>query len=73
MKSLAVLWEHIPHSLALKKKNYLNAVKLDKTTLELQVNGHETLTATVEPANASVKIVSWNSSNEGVAKVSTRC
>ena len=49
----------------------VTAVKLDKTTLELQINGRETLTATVEPANASVKIVSWSSSNEGVAKVST--
>lgn len=48
----------------------VTAVKLNKTTLELQINARETLTATIEPANASVKIVTWSSSNEKVAKVS---
>lgn len=48
----------------------VTAIKLNKTTLELQINGRETLTATIEPANASVKIVTWSSSDEKIAKVS---
>lgn len=48
----------------------VTAIKLNKTTLELQINGRETLTATIEPANAAVKIVTWSSSNEKIAKVS---
>lgn len=49
----------------------IKAIKLNKTALELPINGREALTATVEPANASVKILTWTSSNEKVAAVST--
>ena len=49
----------------------IKAIKLNKTSLELPINGREALTATVEPANASVQILTWRSSNEKVAKVST--
>ena len=49
----------------------IKAIHLNKTSLELAINGREALTTTVEPANASVQILSWSSSNEKVAKVST--
>ncbi len=45
------------------------SVTLDKTTLELTVNGSEKLTATVLPEDTSVKTVQWSSSDETVAKV----
>ena len=47
----------------------VTSVTLDKTSLDLAVNGTYTLTATVAPANASNKAVSWVSSNESIAKV----
>lgn len=48
-------------------------IKLDKTTINLDLNGTRTakITATIEPANASNKSVSWTSSNPGVATVDT--
>ncbi|PNE23782.1 hypothetical protein BHU16_11695, partial [Tannerella sp. oral taxon 808] len=49
----------------------IKAIHLNKTSLELAINGREALTTTVEPANASVQILTWSSSNEKVAKVST--
>jgi formylglycine-generating enzyme required for sulfatase activity len=45
-------------------------VTLNKTTASLTVGGTETLTATVAPANATNKIVTWESSNTAVATVS---
>ena len=45
-------------------------VTLNKSSLNLQVGGNETLTATVVPANASDKSVTWSSSNTNVATVS---
>ena len=44
-------------------------VKLDKTSLSLEVGGEETLTATAAPDNATNKNVTWSSDNEGVATV----
>ena len=44
-------------------------VTLDKTTLTLEVRKKETLTATVEPENATYKMVTWESSDEYVATV----
>jgi uncharacterized protein YjdB len=44
-------------------------VTLNKTSLTLNVGGGETLVATVQPANATNKSVSWASSNPGVASV----
>lgn len=46
----------------------VTGVTLNKTAIELDVNGHETLTATVAPGNASLKTVTWSSSKESVAK-----
>ena len=45
------------------------SVSLDKTSLEMTVGDEATLTATVAPADADVKTVSWSSSDEGVATV----
>lgn len=47
----------------------VTGVSLDKTSAELEVGGTLMLTATVEPANATNKDVSWNSSNVEVATV----
>ena len=44
-------------------------VELDKISLTLDVNESETLTATVEPTNATNKNVTWSSNNETVATV----
>jgi len=44
-------------------------VKLDKTTLILGQGMSETLVATVQPADATDKTVTWTSSNEKVATV----
>ena len=49
----------------------VTGVKLDKTTLSLKVNKTYTLKATVAPTDASNKNVTWKSSNEKVAKVSS--
>lgn len=48
----------------------VTSVSLDKHELALNVDGSETLTATVNPDNATYKGVSWESSNPGVATVS---
>ena len=47
----------------------VTSVTLDKTSLTLDVGGSDTLTATVEPANATDKAVTWSTSNENVATV----
>ncbi|MFR1821483.1 MAG: Ig domain-containing protein [Lactococcus petauri] len=44
-------------------------VSLNKTTLSLEVTGTETLTATVEPADAEDKTVTWTSSDSTIATV----
>ena len=44
-------------------------ISLNKTTTTLNVGGTETLAATIVPANASNKAVSWQSSNTAVATV----
>ena len=48
----------------------VTGVTLDKGTLELQAGESTTLTATVNPTDASNKNVSWSSSAPGVAAVS---
>lgn len=45
-------------------------VKLNKDGLTLQENGSDTLTATVEPADATNKAVTWESSDTDIATVS---
>ena len=47
----------------------VTSVTLDKTNLELEVNGTYTLTATVAPNNATDKTVTWTSSDATIAKV----
>ena len=47
----------------------VTGVKLNKETLELFTDGSETLTATVEPGNATNKNVTWSSSEETIAIV----
>ena len=44
-------------------------IKLNKTTLELEKGKSEKLIATIEPANATNKVVTWTSSKESVATV----
>ena len=47
----------------------VTGVTLDKQTLELYTGKSATLTATVQPANATNKNVTWSSDNETVATV----
>lgn len=49
----------------------VTGVTLDKTTLSLEAGKEETLTATVEPTNATNKTVAWSSSDDTVATVDT--
>ena len=52
-------------------KRLVSSIELDKTSLTLNVNESATLTATVLPATANNKTVSWSSSNSAVATVSS--
>lgn len=47
----------------------VTSVKLDKTSLTLQEKGSDTLTAMVEPDNATNKNVNWKSSDTSIATV----
>lgn len=49
--------------------NPVTAVNVDNETLSLEVGGTATLTATVTPADATIKSVKWSSSNPSVAEV----
>ena len=49
----------------------VTGVTLDQTTLSLNVGGTKTLVATLSPANATDKTVTWSSSNGTVATVSS--
>jgi uncharacterized protein YjdB len=48
----------------------VTGVTMNKNTLTLTVGGSETLIATVAPANATNKNVTWSSSNNAIATVS---
>ncbi len=48
----------------------VTGVTLDKHSLSMSAGTNETLTATVAPANATIKTVNWSSSNPSVATVS---
>lgn len=47
----------------------VTGVSLNKKTLSLVAGSQETLTATVEPSNATNQTVIWSTSNENVARV----
>jgi hypothetical protein len=47
----------------------VTGVSLDKTSLSIDADGQQTLTARVVPTNASDKAVAWSSSDPAVAKV----
>lgn len=49
----------------------VTGISLNKTTLSLTIGKDETLTATIAPENASDKSVTWTSSDETIATVST--
>ncbi|MFR3148968.1 MAG: Ig domain-containing protein [Enterococcus faecium] len=48
------------------------SVALNKTTLSLVVGANETLVATILPANATNKNVTWSSSDSTIATVDTK-
>jgi len=49
----------------------VTGVALNKTSLTLNVGSSETLIPTIQPSNATNKSVTWSSSSDGVATVST--
>ncbi|GHV72416.1 hypothetical protein FACS1894201_01460 [Bacteroidia bacterium] len=51
---------------------FVTSVSLNKTATTLLIGGTETLTATILPANATNKNVTWSSSNTSVATVNSR-
>ena len=48
---------------------HVTGVKLDRTSLELTVGQKQTLTASVQPSNASNQNVEWNTDDKNVATV----
>ena len=48
----------------------VTGITLDKQTLSVEEQGKASLTATIAPENATVKLLDWSSSNEDVAVVS---
>ena len=57
-------------AVTVKAKVYpVTGVALDKTTCEMTVGGNVTLTATINPANATNKNVTWSTSDATVATV----
>ena len=58
-------------SCAVTVKPRVSSVTLDNTEISLQVGSTQTLTATVLPADALDKSVSWSSNNTSVATVSS--
>ena len=48
----------------------VTGITLDRSTLTMDVGNKQTLTATIQPANATNKTVNWTSSNNAVATVS---
>lgn len=63
VKSITVVYGGKIEEIAIK------SIALDKTTLEIAAGRTATLKATVAPANATNKAVSWSSSNAAIATV----
>lgn len=51
------------------QRNPVTGITLSKTNLTLKIGDSETLTATVTPADATDKTVTWSSSNSSIASV----
>ena len=51
------------------KKQSVEEITLNKTTLTLEIGQQETLIATIKPENASNKNIIWKSDNENIATV----
>ena len=56
---------------AISVRQLVTGISISPTTVSLQVNKTQQLTANITPANATNPAVSWKSSNTGVATVST--
>ncbi len=56
-------------TITVKKVVAVTSVALNKTSVSVQAGAYSQLTATVKPANASVKNVKWTSSNTAIARV----
>ena len=61
--------ENLANSLGKSVIYKVTKVELNKTSLTLDVNESETLTATITPGNATNQNVTWSSDNESVATV----
>ena len=69
MKSLFLLFLPLALLLGCEVEQYnVEKVTLNKTTLSLTAGASETLTATVQPANATDKACTWESNKPAVAK-----
>ena len=66
---IAACWQPTDENLSRFRSVTVTGVTLDKTNITLTVGEQEVLTATVSPADASNKRVSWSSDNPSVASV----
>jgi L-fucose mutarotase/ribose pyranase (RbsD/FucU family) len=62
-------WKAYADDIMSDKKYPVNSISLDKTSVEMAKGDEITLTATINPDNASNKSVIWSSSNTSVAIV----
>gem|GEM_PF-2220788 len=65
-----VMFDSDTNTFMVKIKVDVTGVTLNKTAVTLNVNGTETLTATVAPDNATDRTITWSSGNTAVATVS---
>lgn len=48
----------------------VTSISLDKSTLSMKSGGHDSLSVSYEPENATTPTITWTSSNEAIVKVS---